>query len=371
MRYTFPMVTEEDEIRRQARKRLEARMEREGRVSASTQSVRPRAPLFIVVGVVVVLICVIVFSLTMCSNGAGKEPSTQNQAQSGAAAVSSASGQAESSGGTEGQSSTAAESDEPKRDELVSIIGEEEAEKLMAQVQSSEDARWIAAHPDVFAFDGPEVQAKVLKLAADDPLALSFVRNFPDQYSQESPSADESLALSVDSPSANVSSTSVPHLYQWDRRWGYTVYNADAFGLSGCGPTSLAMVYQALTGKADRTPYDMGQLAYEGNYVVEWLGTANDFFTESAGQLGLKCETIEPDVKAITDTLKSGKPIVANLGVGTFTSYGHFFVLAGVADNGEIIVNDPYSATRSSQTWDPQVIASESVALYAYSLANE
>lgn len=349
----------------------EGREGRERRVSASPQSARPRAPLFIAVGVVVVLICVIAFSVTLCSNAPGKESSAQGQTQSSAATASSDSGQAVSSGGAEGQLSSAAESDEPKRDELVSVIGEEEADKLIDQVESSEDARWIAAHPDALAFDGPEVQAKVLKLAADDPLALSFVRNFPDQYSQESPSTDESLALSVDSPSANVPSTSVPHLYQWDRRWGYTVYNADAFGLSGCGPTSLAMVYQALTGKADRTPYDMGQLAYEGNYVVEWLGTANDYFTESAGQLGLKCETIEPDANVITDTLKSGKPIVANLGVGTFTSYGHFFVLAGVADNGEIIVNDPYSATRSSQTWDPQVIASESVALYAYSLANE
>lgn len=383
------MGSEDDERRRQARERLEARMERSrasgsrtpnraGRAEAAR--VRPgarnegpaatgalpgaRLPWKIVVAAlaaVAAIVLLLAFAIPSCAGDA--RPSAESSA-------------AESSGASvEAEPDTAA---------LADIIGQEEADKLVAQAQTSDDARWIAANLDAFTFEAPEVQAKVLKLAADDPLALSFVRNFPEQYAPNVEAAskgmmegdalfaaanpDESLALPTGSPSADVPDTNVPHLYQWDRRWGYIVYNGDAFGLSGCGPTSLAMVYQTLTGSADITPLDVAKLAYEGGYVVEWLGTSNDFFTAGASELGLTCEMIDLSADAIVQTLRSGTPIVANLGVGSFTSYGHFFVLAGVADNGEIIVNDPYSATRSSKTWDPEVIASESLALYAYSL---
>ena len=42
----------------------------------------------------------------------------------------------------------------------------------------------------------------------------------------------------------------------------------------------------------------------------------------------------------IIDELNSGHPIVACMGPGTFTQAGHFIALSGVAENGEIYVND-------------------------------
>ena len=249
---------------------------------------------------------------------------------------------------------------------LVELLGDETSAKLLAEAKTSIDALWIAAHPDEYAFDGVEVQYKVLKLAADEPQALTYVREFPDSYPADGVNMDKSVAMSTSSPAAGVPDTNVPHLYQWDRRWGYTTYSSAAFGLTGCGPTSLAMVYQGLTGSNDKSPYDIAKIADERGYMDEYQGTVGTFFTEIAGELGLECEEIYPDSGSIRQALEHGQVVIANLAPGYFTANGHYFVLAGLADDGTAIVNDPYSVERSSQTWDLDTIASQSYACYGY-----
>lgn len=252
---------------------------------------------------------------------------------------------------------------------LVELLGEEEAAKLIAQAKTNSDALWIAAHPDAYAFDGIEIQYKILKLAADEPAAISYVREFPAKYPMNEAVADKELAMDVASPSTAVPTTSTPHLYQWDRRWAYTVYSSASFGLTGCGPTSLAMVYQGLKRTVDRTPFDMAVLAEERGYMSEFNGTDSAFFIDIAPELGLNCWEAYPDADNIREELRNGHVIIANLGPGYFTTNGHFFVLAGLTDDGQVIVNDPYSVVRSSQTWDADFIAAETMAMFVYSAA--
>ena len=252
---------------------------------------------------------------------------------------------------------------------LVELLGEEEAAKLVAQARTNADALWIAAHPDAYAFDGIEIQYKILKLAADEPAAIPYVREFPAKYPMGDAVADEGLAMDVASPSSAVPTTSIPHLYQWDRRWAYTIYSSASFGLTGCGPTSLAMVYQGLNRTVDRTPHDLAVLAEERGYMSEFNGTDSMFFLDVAGELGLTCWESYPDAANIRDELSQGHPIIVNLGPGYFTTNGHFFVLAGLADDGQVIVNDPYSVVRSSQTWDADFIAAETMAMFVYAKA--
>lgn len=261
------------------------------------------------------------------------------------------------------------ETSNTKVEALVTLLGEEEAAKLVAQAKTDSDALWIAAHPDAYAFDGIEVQYKMLKLAADEPAAIKYVREFPAKYPMADADDDKSLAMDVASPSSAVPTTSIPHLYQWDRRWAFTIYSSATFGLTGCGPTSLAMVYQGLNKAADRTPHDMAMLAEERGYMSEYNGTDSSFFLDMAGELDLSCWDEYPDAGNIRDELSRGNVIIANLGPGYFTTNGHFFVLAGLTDDGQVIVNDPYSVVRSSQTWDPEFIAAESVAMFVFSKA--
>ena len=250
---------------------------------------------------------------------------------------------------------------------LVDLIGEEDTEKLLTQATTNPDALWIAAHPDEYAFDGIEVQVKILRLAAVEPQSVPYVRSFPTQYPSTDASDDTSLAMDEHSPSPDVPDTNVPHLYQWDRRWGNTVYSSAAFGLTGCGPTSLAMVYQGVTGKTDINPHDMAVMAEERGYMSEFQGTENAFFTEMAPELGMTCTEVYPAAETLTEALSNKQVVIALLAPGLFTTTGHFFVLTGLTDDGQVILNDPYSYERSSQTWPAETIANEATIFYAYS----
>lgn len=252
---------------------------------------------------------------------------------------------------------------------LVTLLGDETSAKLLAKAKTNVDALWIAAHPAEFALDGVEVQYKIMKLAADEPESLVYVRNFPNMYPMEKVDMDKSLGLESGSPSANVDDTDIPHFYQWDRRWGYTTYSGAAFGLTGCGPTSLAMVYQGLTGKTDKSPYDMGKLADENGYMSEYEGTVGTFFTEMAEELGLDCEELWPDSDTLRNALEHHQAVIINLAPGYFTSTGHYLVATGLTSKGEVIINDPYSVERSGQTWDPDLLTTQAYAMYGYSKA--
>lgn len=254
--------------------------------------------------------------------------------------------------------------DETKPDQaaLANLLGADVAAGLLNAASTNQEAYWIAAHPDSYTTDGDGVLYKILKLAADEPEAITFVRNWPDKYPQDS-------AESSTGTVANNSTNAVPQLYQWDPSWGYTVYSSTSFAVTGCCPTSLAMVYQGLTGNTDRSPYDMGQLARELGYETEYDGTSADFLIDAAGQLGLNCSWLSAVSTNITAPLEAGQVLIINVGPGDFTSGGHFIVATGIADNGQVIINDPYSAERSSRTWDVDTLVSQTKAIYSYSLA--
>lgn len=258
--------------------------------------------------------------------------------------------------------------EEPASTELYALLGITTGDKLIRLAKTSEDDAWIAAHPDAYEVFRPQIQQKCLRLAADEPQAAAFVRGLPDHVVADAQPNYEAPALFAGTPSPEVIDTSIPHLYQWDQRWGYTMYDGDAFGLSGCGPTAMAMIYQGLTGAYDRTPYDMGQLAFAGGFVSDsYGGTIYGYCGYAAAQLGLACEELELNAQSIVSALQSGRPMIANVGPGSFSEVGHYIVLAGITSWGKVVVNDPYSVERSSQLWDPELIASEAIVLYAFS----
>ena len=113
----------------------------------------------------------------------------------------------------------------------------------------------------------------------------------------------------------------------------------------------------------------MAVLAEERGFMSEYNGTDATFFTSVAGELGLNCWEAYPDAANIREELEQGHPIIANLGAGYFTTNGHFFVLTGLTDDGQVIINDPYSVVRSSATWDADFIAGETIAMFVFSKA--
>lgn len=251
-----------------------------------------------------------------------------------------------------------AQRDPIDEDELKAVLGDELAAQLVQAAETSDDVAWIAAHPDAYAGDGEAVQHKLLKLAAVEPEAVPFVRTFPDAYPAES-------ALGTDDPASG----EVPRLYQWDSRWGSTVYSSTAFALTGCCPTSLSMVYQGLTGKGDLSPYDMGKRASDGGYETAFDGTDATFLVNEAASLGLSCEALAADADSVRSALEGGAVLICNVGPGDFTDNGHFFVITGIDDEGNLAINDPYSAERSNRAWDVDTVLGQTIGLWAYRLA--
>lgn len=160
----------------------------------------------------------------------------------------------------------------------------------------------------------------------------------------------------------------VPSLYQRDPAWANGTYAGDSFGTTGCGPTCLAMVYVALTGRTDMGPADMGAFSERlGCATPE--GTAWAFMTEGAAELGLVAEEVPADEASVRRALLSGSPVVCSVGPGDFTSTGHFIVLAGIDEQGRLLVRDPNSPERTAKAWDFETVLGQCRAIWAYSAA--
>ena len=129
----------------------------------------------------------------------------------------------------------------------------------------------------------------------------------------------------------------------------------------------MAMVYQALTGKEDQSPYDMGQLAQEWGYMAETAGTPYTFCYAVADHFGFDAEQLDYTADAIRTALRDGAVVVGNMGNGYFSSGdGHYIVLTGVTDDGKITINDPYSPVNSAKTWEADFLIEEAKGFHAF-----
>lgn len=162
------------------------------------------------------------------------------------------------------------------------------------------------------------------------------------------------LAPADDSPASTPQSEwrkgSFPYLYQTDDQWKDVAYAEDTIEKSGCGPTSLSMVYVGLTGKTDHTPVTLSAFSEAAGYVDHGM-TSWTYMTEGASAIGLKSRELPADANVITSALRAGEPVIASMAPGDFTDVGHFIVLCGVNDDGSIEIRDPNSPARSHQPW--------------------
>ena len=315
-----------------------------------------------VIGIVVLVIVIVLVSglVRGCTASQNATTTMTIQAQSSASESSSEASGAES----QEQASKPDDGAQVDEDALANLMGADEAAPLIEAAKTNDNVRWIAAHYDQYDEDGLAVEAKLLKLAAADPAAVNYVLFWPDKYPQES---GEPL---TDSETMVTASTgqSVPRYYQWDTRWGYTVYSSTAFALTGCCPTSLSMVYAGLTGKRDLSPYDLGVIAEQDGYATTYDGTDASFLPGEASRLGLSCTEVGVSSSSLRSALNSGMVCIINVGPGDFTTNGHYIVAVGLDEAGDLIINDPYSDVRSNKTWDIDTVISQTKVIYGYSL---
>lgn len=160
----------------------------------------------------------------------------------------------------------------------------------------------------------------------------------------------------------------IPLFLQGDKRWSMFSYGrSGTISSSGCGPTSLAMIVVGLTGDTSVNPKVVADWSVANGHRVEGVGSAWSLMTDGGAHWGLTVESVSIRASSISAALRAGKPIIASVGPGHFTSQGHFIVLRGITESGKILVNDPASTKRSQQEWDVSIIVNESKGMWAYS----
>lgn len=148
---------------------------------------------------------------------------------------------------------------------------------------------------------------------------------------------------------------------QTSDRWAEEPYGTDHIGGYGCGPTAMAMAVSTLTDTA-MDPAQMAQYCVEHGYWASRHGSYRSIVSGIAEDFGLTCTSLPPeeaDFDTVSRHLVNGNLIVALMGPGHFTNFGHFILLRGVTLDGSILVADPASSERSLTTWDLELILSE------------
>lgn len=158
----------------------------------------------------------------------------------------------------------------------------------------------------------------------------------------------------------------VPFLYQIDPQWSDEPYAGGNIHENGCGPTCLSMVYISLTGKTDLDPAAMARFSEQNGFTVDGM-TAWALMSDGAAMLGLRSTELPASVDAVRADLEAGRPVICSVRPGDFTSTGHFIVLAGLTDDGQVMVRDPNNAGNGDHPWDLDRILGQCANLWSFS----
>ncbi|MBQ9984616.1 MAG: C39 family peptidase [Lachnospiraceae bacterium] len=161
----------------------------------------------------------------------------------------------------------------------------------------------------------------------------------------------------------------IPLFLQWDERWGYERYGNDFIAVTGCGPTCLSMVRCGISGDTEWNPLEVAKMAEANGFYVEGEGSSWDLMTLGASQIGLTAYSVSYDADSILLELYNGNPIICVVGQGDFTTTGHFIVLVGADENGNVTVRDPNSKTNSRKTWHIDDLMPQIRNLWGYALS--
>lgn len=176
----------------------------------------------------------------------------------------------------------------------------------------------------------------LLKLAMKNKETIPFVSHYRD-YKEKHYSLNDDLKKGT-----------IPHLLQWDERWGYKVYGNEMMAINGCGPTCLSMIVSYLTQNPRFDPYYIATFSYRRGYYSREGTTKWTLMSEGAKYLGVNVEEIPLDEQRIINELKQGHPLICSVSAGDFTSSGHYIVMKDYQD-GLFYVNDPNSIEKSKR----------------------
>lgn len=196
---------------------------------------------------------------------------------------------------------------------------------------------------------------EIIGLLSKNPETIDFVEDY--SVKKNNPPADTV---------GEVKKGEIPHLLQWDDRWGYSAYGTSTIAVSGCGPTCMAMVVSGLTGDNSVTPAKVAEYSMEHEYVDNSNDTVWLFMQEAAQHWKVNGYEITAEESDVEAELALGHPVICSMGPGDFTKNGHFIVLVGYED-GKVKIHDPFSQKNTDKMWKYKKIRKQIKAIWAYS----
>jgi hypothetical protein len=128
----------------------------------------------------------------------------------------------------------------------------------------------------------------------------------------------------------------------------------NTIGTDGCGPSAMAMIITALTGK-QVTPDVAAAYATSQKLYVPGAGSSWSIAPVLAKHWGLKATPIGNSIAKISATLQAGGLVIASgSGALPFTESGHYIVIRAAMEDGKWKVGDSGHDNTSSQSWAPQ-----------------
>lgn len=227
---------------------------------------------------------------------------------------------------------------------------EEPPDDLESMLSSSSKIRYIMDNEDLY----PE---RLIESLERNPELIDFAFGYPDKKG--------TYATDIDL-SSKFTRGEIPLFMQWDQDWGYAPYGEGVIGLDGCGPTSLSMVYVALTGDTSYNPLVMARFSENKGYfdkrndITLWT-----LMSEGAKELGLNSKELPLDENIMARELSNGRLIICSMKPGDFTAVGHFIVFYDYKD-GDFYVKDPNSKNRSQMGWSYTRIKSQINNIWAF-----
>lgn len=154
---------------------------------------------------------------------------------------------------------------------------------------------------------------------------------------------------------------------QTDPKWKSHNYSAKGesrtIGSSGCGITCAAMVIATLVDKTV-TPVTTAEWSMANGYKALDQGTYYSYFTPQGKKYGLDWKKLntsnlrnvsksvsKPIHSQALSAIKNGDMVICCMGVGNWTSGGHYILWYGI-DGTNVLINDPAS-TRTSKLKAP------------------
>ncbi len=146
------------------------------------------------------------------------------------------------------------------------------------------------------------------------------------------------------------------HYLQYDSRWGSIMFSnhgdpKQTIASSGCGATSFAMVLATFLDSV-HTPVDVAAVIVANRYRTYDNGVDWGWFPFAAKHYDLPFKQTS-STDGVIQALKNSALVVASMGPGYFTRYGHYILLWGLDEaNKQILANDPNSTVRTKASYD-------------------